>query len=461
MNKTLMRYAGLAAAGLVLLALAGVTGLVPGIGIGNDSASHSNLSQNSLSQNSATNTTLAPAGKRDLAVPVSVASGLLENVLPDSRVQLLRVPDGGIQPRAETDAKGTTHLLYFLPAQSPTTAAQAQSGHLYYRQLAAEAQQWSPAIQVSTAVYSHNDAIGKASLAIDTAGRVHVIWLELDPVSFRYTRSNLQHSAFESPRSMVSIHLLGIEAEPALAVSGTRVAITWHAGDMLDEAQRAVYARTSSDAGATFGPEQQISDPDLGACACCGLAATYRPDETLLVAYRSAIDSIGRHMQLLQSASNKRQTKMLDAWELNACPVTSNQFAQDFATLAALSPTQAQPLWLVFETRGEIRLYDDSGGQMRGVRPAAAGLRQKHPALAINTNGQRLLAWGEGNGYKSGGRLNWQLFNPAGATIDGTTEETTDSTSGIDTKPAKELQIPDYSVAAVAPRTNNSFVLIY
>jgi hypothetical protein len=94
MNKTLMRYAGLAAAGLVLLALAGVTGLVPGIG--NDSASHSNLSQNSLSQNSATNTTLAPAGKRDLAVPVSVASGLLENVLPDSRVQLLRVPDGGI-----------------------------------------------------------------------------------------------------------------------------------------------------------------------------------------------------------------------------------------------------------------------------------------------------------------------------------------------------------------------------
>ena len=130
MNKTSMRYTGLAAAGLVLLALAGVTGLVPGIG--NNSASHS-----SLSQNSTTNTTLAPAGKGDLAVPVSVASDL--NVLPDSRVQLLRVPDGGIQPRAGTDAKGTTHLLYFLPAQSPATAAQAQSGHLYYRQLAAEA----------------------------------------------------------------------------------------------------------------------------------------------------------------------------------------------------------------------------------------------------------------------------------------------------------------------------------
>ena len=463
MNKTRILPAVAALVIALLVTLVVTTDLVPGIG--NSSPDHKGAGTED--QN--------PADKGVLLKDESLRGESLDVGLLDSNVNLLRVPDGGIQPRARTDSAGTTHLVYFLLNQDAAAGTREQSGHLYYRQLAAGAKHWSAAIQVSTAAYEHNDAIGKASIAVDATGRVHVTWLELSPVRFQYTRSNQQQTDFEQPRSLVSTHLLGIEAEPALAVSGTQVAITWHAGDMLDEASRAVYARASSDAGATFGPEQQLSDPSLGACACCGLAAAYQPDETLLVAYRSAIDSSGRHMQLLQGAPGQRQTAMLDAWELNACPVTSNQFAQSQPQASIQNTPQPsiqntpQALWLTFETRGEIRLYDVNGGQVGGVRAAAGGLRQKHPALAVNSNGQRLLAWGEGNGYKSGGTLNWQLFNPAaetksgteGGTKGGTKGEAADKAPEAGTKPDRQLRIPDYSVVAVAPRNNNSFLLIY
>lgn len=61
----------------------------------------------------------------------------------------------------------------------------------------------------------------------------------------------------------------GIDAAADVAADGTRVAIVWGAGDLSRESTRTVYARFSSDHGASFDDEIQIGNPELGACACC------------------------------------------------------------------------------------------------------------------------------------------------------------------------------------------------
>ena len=45
-----------------------------------------------------------------LAVPITMAADDLDTT---SKVSLLRVPNGGIQPQAMVDRKGTVHLIYF------------------------------------------------------------------------------------------------------------------------------------------------------------------------------------------------------------------------------------------------------------------------------------------------------------------------------------------------------------
>ena len=39
---------------------------------------------------------------------------------------------------------------------------------------------------------------------------------------------------------------------------------------------------------------------------------------------------------------------------------------------------------------------------------------RKHPALAVNAQGDMLLAWTEGTGWEKGGALAWQVFDKAG-----------------------------------------------
>src|SRR6185437_11198768 len=48
--------------------------------------------------------------------------------------------------------------------------------------------------------------------------------------------------------------------------------------------------------------------------------------------------------------------------------------------------------------------------------PGAAGNR-KYPSIAGNAQGETLLAWTEGMGWKKGGGLAWQVFDRSGHPI--------------------------------------------
>ena len=74
---------------------------------------------------------------------------------------------------------------------------------------------------------------------------------------------------------MVTQFIEGVDAAGDVAAVGNQVALLWGAGALSSEESRTVYARFSDDGGVSFGPELQVGNRDIGACACCSLAAEF------------------------------------------------------------------------------------------------------------------------------------------------------------------------------------------
>lgn len=338
-----------------------------------------------------------------------------------ARWHIERVPEGGIQPRLVLDTADKVHLLYFQFVNRDT-----RRGH-YVHRTREENGDWSDPVRVSDVPLSHNDAIGKAAFAVDDRGRIHVVWFPGD--GYYYARSTRDGTAFESPRRVVTGHTNGIEAEAAIAVTDNEVTITWHAGDMADEASRQVYIVRSIDGGDHFGAETAISDASLGACACCTLATGYDNTGEFVYAYRSAIKGTGRHLQLVTSTS----TQSVGDWIVDTCPVSSNIIKGD---------------WLVYETQGVVMCTSVNSPAPISVAPSTGNIRQKHPDVAINSKGERMVVWGEANGYVRGGQLRAQFLGSSGSN-----QKMQPDTSG--------MTIADFSVVATTALPDDSFLILY
>ena len=359
------------------------------------------------------------------------------------------VPDAGIQPVLTTDEEGGIHLLYF--RESEDTPGQ---GYFYYRQRMENG--WSDAIQVSTHPYPRPHLIARAALAVDDSGRIHVTWHQDYPVEdlptpnsmaylpdFLYTRSGDGNGVFEKERSVLRKFITGAETGAALTAKGDMVSMIWHGSDpeAADlESEGSVYQIVSHDDGKTFGSETLIGDKSLGACGCCGLAAAYDGRGNLQVAYRTAVNNEGRHMQLLETgAKTTGTTTLIHPWQLNACPVSTTDLARDGNGVNHL----------VFETKGLVyqAVLDRNNPKPRGIRSPVTKLLQKHPAIAINAQGEKLIVWNEGNGISGGGSLRWQLYNPAGEPVPRSENE------------ARE--VPVHSAASTAALRDGTFLVMY
>ncbi|MEQ8956292.1 MAG: hypothetical protein RL120_19345 [Gammaproteobacteria bacterium] len=360
-----------------------------------------------------------------------------------AEVLLQPTPDRGVQPRMITDHSGTVHLLYF---RKRISSPAAREGNLYYRQFDPAAGIFGQPVRVSSSAFNMQTfSIARAEMAVGGDGRVHVIWYLPRQGAYMYSRSNAGRTEFEEQRSMVAEFAVGLDAGANVAAQDEQVAIVWAAGDLGREQERTVYARISSDSGASFGREQQIGNPDLGACACCSLAADITDDNELLVAYRSAIDGIGRHMQLLTVRGNGSEltsasygeVQQLQQWEASFCPLSTNDIVRG----------QSGDHSLVFETEHrivELALQDD--GIAHPVAEPFSETRQKNPAMAINSMGAKLIAWGEAISHSRGGRLNWRLYDGGGAEVGAM---------------AEEFEIPEYSFPAIATLPDGNFLLLY
>lgn len=360
-----------------------------------------------------------------------------------AEVRITPTPDDGLQPRLVTDAGGSLHLLYF---RKRSESRGVREGNLYYRPYLADAGRFGIPVRVSSQAFAlQSYAINRAAMAVDGSGRVHVLWYVPRDSAFYYSRSNPERTAFEAQRSMVITFAEGLDAGGDVAAFEDNVAITWGAGDLSREHARTMFARLSTDGGASFGRETSISDPALGACACCSMAAEYLDESSLLVAYRSAIDGVGRHMQLLTithftnepTSSAYGPVRPLQEWEASFCPLSTN----DIGGNAESSP------WLVFETEARIVRMPLPAGEPLAVAEPFIETRQKNPAIAFNAAGEHLVVWGEAISHTRGGRLNMRLF------------------AGDSPVPSfdfqEEIRIPDFSFPAAAALPDGDFLVLY
>ncbi|MFK7865284.1 MAG: hypothetical protein AB8B95_13780 [Pseudohongiellaceae bacterium] len=377
-----------------------------------------------------------------MPVPLLAANQVLSD-----QVLIQPTPDGGLQPRLETDAAGNVHLMYF---KKRLNRPDAREGNLYYREYDHQAETFGLPVKISSQAFPlQTVSISRASMAVDSEGRIHAIWYLPKSAQYFYARSNIERTRFEPQRSMVVQNTLGIDAGADIAARGDRVAIFWGAGDLSREYERTVFARISEDGGKNFGPELQLGNPDLGACGCCSLAADFSADDSLLVGYRSALAGVGRHMQLLtleglsEGIRNASYGELheLQQWEASFCPLSTND----------IEVTEDDLLWIVFETEGRIvqqAIAEDA--EPERVAEPFSETRQKNPAIALSDSGHRLIVWAEAISHSRGGRLNMRLIDENST---GGDEATFSSVAPI--------QLEDFSFPAAAALPEGRFLVLY
>jgi hypothetical protein len=329
-----------------------------------------------------------------------------------SNVEVLRVPDSGIQPDVVVDAAGVLHLVYLAgpPGNADVFYTSSRDGGRRFTTRVRVNSQAGSAIAMGT--------IRGAQLAVGRDGRVHVVWngsgtAEPKPpvrqgqspgAPLLYARSAPGGASFEPQRNLMTAtrHLDG--GSSVAADERGHVFVAWH-GNALDGAEgeeaRRVWLARSSDDGTTFAPEVPISPAATGACGCCGLrvAASARDVHVL---YRAATRMVHRDIYALRS-SDTGQTftpHRIDEWEIGACPMSS---------MAIVPGADVIVGW---EHDGNVAFRH---GDRPPVAPAAAdpkdaNARRKHPRLAVGHDGTVLLAWARGTGWKKGGAVGWQLF---------------------------------------------------
>jgi hypothetical protein len=334
-----------------------------------------------------------------------------------SKVQADKTPNDGIQSQAVIDSRGSVHLLYF--------KGDPAAGNLYYVSQTAASKTFSAPMRVNSqpgsAIAVGTIRGGQISLGKDN--RVYVAWngsgkaLPKRPNNgspMLYARMNNAGTAFEPQRNLMR-KTFDLDGGGTVAADRQgNVYVAWHGHDRPgDEAHRRLWVAKSSDGGKTFAAEVPALSQSTGACGCCGSRAFTDHANRLYVLYRAATENVNRDIYLLASRDQggEFQGANVQKWKINACPMSSESFAE--------GPNGVFGAW---ETNGQVYFGKVDPRAMTIPSPIGApGSRRdrKHPTLAVNRKGEILLAWTEGTGWERGGDLAWQVFSPSGkATVD-------------------------------------------
>ena len=354
----------------------------------------------------------------------AAATGFVSKRAAGSRenVRMSRIPGGGLQPQVAIDGQGTLHLLYY--------TGDPQQGDVFYLKSTDGGTTFSRAIRVNSQPGSAiaMGTIRGAQLAVGKDGRVHVAWNGssdatppglLNPDSGKpgmpmlYARVNDSGTAFQAQRNLMR-HSFGLDGGGSIAADRSRnVYVAWHGIGQAEasgtgkegEARRRVWIAKSQDEGRSFSPEEKAWSQETGACGCCGMKIFVDRRANIYALYRSATESVHRDIYLLTSRNQGQsfQGRLLHKWDINACPMSSMDIAENEDMVVGAWETGGQVFW----TR-----LDGAGGQP--VSPAGEGKGRKHPRLAVNQNGNVLLAWTEGTGWKKGGSLAYQVYDRTG-----------------------------------------------
>lgn len=240
-----------------------------------------------------------------------------------NRVEVLKTPNGGIQPQGATDSRGNLHLVYF--------KGEPRAGDLFYQRRASGQTEWSAPVRVNSEPASAvaMGTIRGGHLAVGKGNRVHVVWFGASKSSgshgggapLLYTRLNEAGTAFEPQRNLMQFTTMldgggSIGADP----SGN-VYVAWHAGNGKSEGEgnRRLWIARSKDEGKTFSREASAWSEPTGACACCSTKAFADRKGTVFVLYRSAAAKVNRDIYLLSSTDQGATFRgaAVDQWKVD------------------------------------------------------------------------------------------------------------------------------------------------
>jgi hypothetical protein len=386
------------------------------------------------------------------ALSLSGLGGPTARFSADTPVTFVRVPQGGVQPELCISPDGTIHMVYL-------SAEPAAAANVFYVRSRDGGLTFSAPIRVNSQEGSAiaTGTIRGAHIAAGPDGRVHVVWngsdralprapanlsIGLPGTPMLYSRSDSRGTAFEPQRNLVT-RTTNVDGGGSIAAdSRGGVFVAWHA-DRIDgrggEETRRVWLARSVDGGVTFQNEEPVSPEGTGACGCCALRLFASADDRLHLLYRSATDRVHRDIYSLLSGDRGGTFTggRLDAWELNACPMTSMSIAQ--------SGSRIMRAW---ETQGNVYASGLAAGTDFQAPPADSSkpLQRKHPRVSANKEGMTLLVWTDGTAWMRGGSLAWQLYDAKGQPT---------NVKGL------RSGVPPWSFVAVAPRADGGFTIIY
>ncbi|MSR31757.1 MAG: exo-alpha-sialidase [Gemmataceae bacterium] len=232
-------------------------------------------------------------------------------------VRTLRAPDGGIQPQALSDAKGTIHLIYY--------KGDPRSGDLYYTSKAKGAESFARPMQVNS---PSGKAIAAGSvrgvqMALGKNGRIHAVWngSGKPTEAVFYSRMTDDGKGFEKEKNLIGSTWVMDGGCSVAADTLGQVHVVWHALGKTTgkgEANRKIWVAHSTDEGKTFSRETPAWSQETGVCPCCSLKAFASKEGAVQILYRSAIEGMDRDIYLLSSKDKGQsfQGKEVHKWRL-------------------------------------------------------------------------------------------------------------------------------------------------
>ena len=139
------------------------------------------------------------------------------------------------------------------------------------------------------------------------------------------------------------------------------------------------------------------------------MRALFDRDGALHVLYRVATDDKRRDTAwLMMRGTTARPPVRLHPWEIQSCPMTTYALAEAGDGLVAAWETAQQ----IYSTS-----LNPKTGSVATIAEMPGKGSRKHPSVAINGSGDRLIAWTEGTAWNRGGTAAWRLTDRNGTQI--------------------------------------------
>jgi hypothetical protein len=175
----------------------------------------------------------------------------------------------------------------------------------------------------------------RPKIAISPEGNIYLIWTEVLKKPFEgyiwFSRSINGGKSFEKPYIMHSDRAEIPHRFNALNVSASgKITVIWidlsefiaakGAGKPYEGAT--IYYATSIDQGASFAPEQKLTD---SSCECCGIALTNKPDGAVVAMWRHVFEGGECDYMMAEIPAQPNQAPALKRatfgrWKIDGCP---------------------------------------------------------------------------------------------------------------------------------------------